>query len=114
MRRGEREKGREGKGRKGKEKNSQLRTILIEAGDQQGDAKGSAHDTLLALGALAEAQGEVADGLGAALDAEGLVVVEGVVLALDAGVLDHGARVRLQARHGAADVPVYLHDLFHR
>jgi hypothetical protein len=38
--------------------------------------------------------------------------VECVVLALDTGVLDHGARVRLQARHGASDVSVYLHDLF--
>ena len=88
--------------------------VLVEAGDEQGDAEGAAHDRLLAVGALAEAQGEVADGLGAALDAQGLVVVEGVALALDAGVLDHAARVGLQPAHGAADVAVDLDDLLHR
>jgi hypothetical protein len=54
-----------------RKENSQLRSILIKAGNQQGDAKGPTHNTLLALGALAEAQGEVTDNLGAALDAEG-------------------------------------------
>ena len=38
--------------------------------------------------------------------------MEAVVLALDAGVFDHGAGVGLQAGHGAADVRVYLYDLF--
>lgn len=92
----------------------QLGAVLVEAGDQERDAKGPAHDGLLAVGALAEAQGEVTDGLGGALHAEGLVVVEGVALALDAGVLDHGAGVGLQARHGAADVAVDLDNLLDR
>lgn len=38
--------------------------------------------------------------------------MEGVVLALDAGVLDHGTGVGLQARHGAADVAVDFDNLF--
>ena len=38
--------------------------------------------------------------------------MEAVVLALDAGVFDHGAGVGLQTGHGAADVGVYLDDFF--
>lgn len=89
----------------------ELGPVLVVAGDEKGDAEGAAHDGLLAVGALAEAQGEVADGLGGRLDAEGLGIVEGVGLRLDAGVLDHGPRVGLQPGHGAADVPVDLDDL---
>lgn len=89
----------------------QARAVLVVAGNQQRDAEGPAHDTLLAVGGLAETQGQVADGLGAGLDAQGLVVVEGVALALDAGVLDHAAGVGLQPAHGAADVPVDLDNL---
>ena len=92
----------------------QLGPVLVVAGNEQGDAKGPAHDGLLPLGALAKAQGQVADGLGAALDAEGLVVVEGVALALDTGVLDHGAGIGLQAGHGAANMAVNLDNLLDR
>lgn len=38
--------------------------------------------------------------------------MESVILACDASVLDHAAGVGLQAGHGAADVAVYLDDLF--
>lgn len=38
--------------------------------------------------------------------------METVVLALDAGVFDHGAGVGLQAGHGAADVSVDFDDFF--
>jgi hypothetical protein len=89
----------------------QARAFVVVAGDEQGDAKRPAHDALLAVGALAEAQREVTDGLGAALDGQGLVVVEGVVLALQARVLNHAPGVGLQAAHGAADVLVDLDDL---
>lgn len=92
----------------------QLGAVLIVAGDEEGNAKGSAHDGLLAVSTLAESKGEVTDGLGGALDAEGLVVVEGVALALDAGVLDHGAGVGLEAGHGAANVAVNLDNLLDR
>lgn len=91
----------------------ELGTVLVVSSDEQGDAEGAAHDALLAVGALAEAEGEVADGLGAGLDAQVLVVVEGVGLALDAGVLDHAPGVGLQPRHRAPDVPVDLDDLLH-
>lgn len=67
----------------------QTRTVLIITRNQQRHTKGARHDALLAVGALAEAQGQVADGLRAALDPQLLVVVEGVALALHAGVLDH-------------------------
>lgn len=40
--------------------------------------------------------------------------MEGVVLALDAGVLDHVASVCLKARHRAPDMLVNLDDLLHR
>lgn len=89
----------------------QRRTILIITCDQQGDAEGTAHDAGFAVGRLAEAEGQVADGLGAGLDAELLVVVEGVGLAFHAGVLDHRAGIGLQPGHGAADVAVDLDDL---
>lgn len=92
----------------------ELGAVLVVAGDEQGDAEGAGHDALLAVGALAEAQGQIADGLGAALDAQGLVVIEGVALRLDAGVLDHAASVGLQTTHGAADVAVDLDNLLDR
>ncbi|KAK8051318.1 hypothetical protein PG993_002703 [Apiospora rasikravindrae] len=92
----------------------ELGTVLVVAGNKQGNTKGAGHDALLAVGALAETQGQVADGLSATLDTQGLVVVEGVALGLDAGVLDHAAGVGLEARHGAADVTVNLDNLLDR
>lgn len=89
----------------------QARPVLVIARNQQRHTKRSGHDALLSIGALAEAEGKIANGLGAGLDAEVLVVVEGVGLALYAGVLDHGAGVGLEARHCAADVAVDLDDL---
>lgn len=89
----------------------QLRAGFIIAGNEEGNAEGPAHDGLLAVGALTEAKREIADGLGAALDAERLIVVEGMALALNTGVLDHGASVGLKAGHGTADVAVDLDNL---
>lgn len=89
----------------------ELGAVLVVAGNQEGDTKGAGHDGLLALGTLTEAEGQVANGLGARLDAEGLVVVEGVGLGLDAGVLDHGTGIGLQTAHSASDVAVDLDNL---
>lgn len=89
----------------------QLGAVLVEASDEKGNAERTAHDGLFTVGTLAEAQGKVADSLGAALDTKGLVVVEGVGLALDTGMLNHGAGVGLEARHGAANVTVDLNNL---
>jgi hypothetical protein len=94
--------------------NVQTRPILIISRNQQRHAKRPTHNALLALCALAKPQGQIAYRLRAALDAERLVVVEGVVLALDARVLDHAPCVGLQARHGASDVAVDLDNLFDR
>lgn len=88
--------------------------VFIVASNQESDTERPTHDTLLAVSRLAEPQGQVADGLGAALDAQGLVVVEGVALALDAGVLHHAARIGLQTTHRAANVPVNLDNLLDR
>ena len=89
----------------------QTGTVLVVPGNQQRHAKGARHDALLAVGALAEAQGQITNSLRAALDPQLLVVVERVALALHARVLNHGPRVGLQARHGAPDVPVDLDNL---
>lgn len=90
----------------------QLGTVLVKASDEERNTKGPAHDGLLSVSALSEAQGKVANSLGGALHTEGLVVVEGVALALDAGVLNHGPCVGLEAGHGASDVAVDLDNLF--
>ena len=92
----------------------QLRPVLVNPSNEQGHAKRPTHNALLALGALTEPQRQVANRLRAALNPQRLVVVESVILALDAGVLDHGAGISLQAGHGAADVAVYFDDLFDR
>lgn len=89
----------------------QTRPILIIPRNQQRHTKRPAHDALLAFGTLSKSQRQIAYRLCAALDAQRLVVVEGMVLALDARVLDHAAGVGLQARHGAANVAVNLDNL---
>lgn len=89
----------------------QLRTILVEASNEQSNAERSTHDSLLSISTLTESQGEIADGLGAALNAERLVVVEGVGLAFDSGVFDHGAGIGLETGHGTANVAVDLDNL---
>lgn len=92
--------------------NIQLRPILINARHQQRHPERSTHDTLLPLRAFSEPYRQIANTLRAAFYSEGLVVMESVALAFHAGMLDHGARVGLEARHGAADVAVYFYDLF--
>lgn len=91
--------------------NIQRRSVLIKASNQQSNTKGPAHDTLLSVSALTEPEGQIADGLGAALDTKRLGVVEGVVLGSDAGVLDHAAGVGLEAGHGGANVGVDFDNL---
>jgi hypothetical protein len=92
----------------------QLWAVLIVTSNQQRDTERSRHDALLAISTLAESQREIANRLGARFDTQWLVVVEGVVLTLDARVLDHGPRIGLQTRHGTSDVVVDLDDLFDR
>jgi hypothetical protein len=91
--------------------NVQTRPVLIITRNQQRHAKRPTHDALLALGTLTKPQRQVAYRLRAALDAQRLIVVEGVVLALDARVLDHAAGIGLKARHGASNVPVDFDNL---
>jgi hypothetical protein len=89
----------------------QTRPILIIARNQQRNAERPTHDALLALSTLTKPQRQIAYRLCAALDPKRLCIVEGVVLALDAGVLDHASCVGLQAGHGAADVAVDFDNL---
>lgn len=75
----------------------QLRSILIITSNQQRNTERSAHDTLLTISTLSETQRQITDRLRTALHSQRLVVVEGVVLGLDAGVLDHAAGVGLES-----------------
>ena len=75
----------------------QTRPILIITRNQQRHTERPAHNTLLALCTLTKPQRQIAYRLRAALDPQRLGIVEGVVLALDAGVLDHASCVGLQA-----------------
>ncbi|KAI4139783.1 MAG: hypothetical protein L6R39_006117, partial [Caloplaca ligustica] len=92
----------------------QLRPILIDPGDQQRHPKRPTHYTLLPLRPLAKPYRQIANTLRAALDSQRLVVMEGMALAFNAGVLDHGARVSLQPGHGAPDVAVHFYDFLDR
>lgn len=89
----------------------QLRAILIIASDEQSNAKRSAHDGLLSVSTLAKSQGQIANGLGAALDPQGFVVVESMALTLHAGMFNHRPGISLKARHGTADVAVDFDNL---
>jgi hypothetical protein len=91
---------------------SQLRSIVIPPGYQKRNAERSGHDALLAISTLTKSQGQITYRLRAALNPELLIIVECVVLALDASVLDHASRVSLQSRHRASDVGVYFYYLF--
>lgn len=92
----------------------QLRPILVDPCNQQRNAKRPTHNALLPFRSFAKPKREVADGLRAALNAQRFIIVKGVRLRLNTGVLNHGAGVGLEPGHGAADVPVYLDDLLDR
>ena len=90
----------------------QLRTLLIDSCDQQSNAKWPTHHALFPVCAFSKSQGQITDCLRTALYSQSFIVMEAMVLTLDAGVFNHGASVRLQAGHGAPYVGVYLDNLF--
>lgn len=92
----------------------QLGSVVINTGNEERNTEWSGHEGLVVVDTLSEAEREVTHRLRARLDTDLLVVRELVHLRGDAGVVDHRARVRRQARHRAANVPVDLHDLFDR
>lgn len=96
------------------EVNIQTRSVLIVPRNQQRHSEWSTHDALLALGTLSKPQRQIAYRLCTALDPKGLRVVESVVLALHARVLDHAAGIGLQTGHGAADVAIDFDNLLDR
>jgi hypothetical protein len=89
----------------------QTRPILIVARNQQRNTKRPAHDALFTLSTLTKPQRQITYRRCAALDPKRLRIVEGVILALDAGVLDHASCIGLQAGHGAANVAVDFDNL---
>lgn len=82
---------------------------LVDACHEQRNAKGARHRVAI-FPVLAEAQREVAQGLRARLSRHRLVVSEAVLARDDAPVVDQGARVGGEARHGGADVVVDFHN----
>jgi hypothetical protein len=93
--------------------NVQARPIFVIPRNQQCHTERSAHDALFSFCTLSESQRKIAYRLRAALDPQRLRIVESMILALYARVLDHAAGIGLQSGHGAANVAVNLYDLFH-
>ena len=91
---------------------SQLRSPLIDTGNQQRDAKRPTHHGLLVMHALPKPKRQITHGLCDALDFDLFVVRERVVLCGDACVVDHGACVGGEARHGTSEVTIDFHDFF--
>ncbi len=91
----------------------QLWSILINTCYQERNAKRPAHDGFLPIRTLPEPQCQVANSLRTALDPQRLIVVKSMILAFDTSMLHHGPRVRLQSRHGTANMAVYLNDFLH-
>ena len=94
-------------------RHAQLWADFVDTGDQEGDAERTAHHGVLIVHALAETECEIADRLRDALHLDALVVGEGVILGGDTGVVDNGARVGGEARHGTPEMRVDLHDFFY-
>jgi len=86
---------------------------FVDASDEEGDAEWATHHRILIVYTLAKTECEVADGLRDALHLDPLVVGECMVLGGYAGVVDYGARVGSEARHGAPEMRVDLHDFFY-
>jgi hypothetical protein len=91
-----------------------LWTELVDAGDQQGNAKRPAHHSILVMHTLTKAEGKVAHRLCDTLDFDALVISERVILGRDPGVIDHGPRIGGKTGDRAAEMCVDLHDLFYR
>ena len=92
----------------------ELRTLLVDADDQERHTKRTAHERLVVLGVLAEPQRKIAHGIRNTLDLDSLVVDESVVLARHTRMVDHGARVRGEPAHRSTQVRVDLHDFLDR
>ena len=71
----------------------QLRTLLINTGDQQRNTKRPTHHRILVMYTLSEPQGKITNGLSDALNLDLLVVGEGVILRGNSSVIYHGASV---------------------
>jgi hypothetical protein len=89
-----------------------LGSVLIITSNQQSHAEWPAHDAFFSICTFTEPQGEIAYCLCTALHTERLGEVEGVVLALNTSMFNHGPRIGLQTGHSTADVLVDFDDLF--
>jgi len=91
----------------------ELWTKLVDACDEEGNAKGAAHHGILVMYALTKAEGEVAYGLCDTFDLDAFVIGERVVLCSDASMVDHCSRIGGEPGHGTAEMGVDLHDLLY-
>lgn len=90
----------------------QLWPIFIIARNQERHTKRSTHDTLLTISALTKSQSQITNSLRTALDSQRLIVMESMVLRLDASVLDHRSCIGLESGHRTSYVAVDFDDLF--
>jgi hypothetical protein len=89
----------------------QTRTILIIPSNQQRHTKRPTHDSLLTIRPLTKPQRQITNGLRATLYAQRLIVMKGMVLALNTTMFDHTTGIGLQTAHRTSDMSVYLDDL---
>ena len=93
----------------------ELWATLIHATNQECDTVWPGHRLpLAAFVALSEVDSDVRDRLGDGLDVHWLVVVEGMILGFNAGVVDENAGVSDDSAHGTGAVPVDFDQLLAR
>mmetsp|Transcript_21637 Transcript_21637/g.60046 ORF Transcript_21637/g.60046 Transcript_21637/m.60046 type:complete len:265 (+) Transcript_21637:126-920(+) len=94
----------------------QLTTVqFVVSGQEEGDAKRTRHASFgIAVAPFPKRQGQIANGLRQRLHAHGFVVIEGVILRLDARVFDQGPSVGHQTGQGGTDIHVHFGNFFHR
>lgn len=91
----------------------QLWSILIYPSNQKRNPKRPTHDPLiLIIISLPKSQRQITYRLCTALDSQRLIVGEEVVLGFDTGMVNHGAGIGCEARHGTANVCVNFDDFF--
>ena len=87
--------------------------LLVAPSHQERDPKRPRHAAATLIIVLSELECQIAQRLGDGLDRHWLVVREAVLLGLHASVVDEGAGIRSEARHGNAHVRVNLSDLLY-
>jgi hypothetical protein len=93
----------------------QLWSIFIYPSNQKCNPKRPTHNPfILIIISLPKPQRQITYRLRTAFDSQRLIIGEKVVLGFDTGMVNHGAGIGCEARHGAANVSVDLDDFFNR